>query len=45
MIDHPGVPLRTQASNAGSASVLGASFGPAPPWPTVPWHAWQPARK
>src|SRR5688572_13871506 len=38
----PGVPLRTQAKNASSGSVPGASRRAAPPWPTVPWHAWQP---
>ena len=41
----PGVPLRTQVVKPGSGNVFGASRGAAPPWPTVPWHAWQPTRR
>ena len=43
-IDQPGVPLRTQVSKPASGIVFGASRAAAPPWPTVPWHAWQPTR-
>ena len=41
----PGVPLRTQVVKPASGSVFGASFGAAPPWPTVPWHVKQPTRR
>src|SRR5437016_4641150 len=42
LAENVGMPLaggcRTMAMNAAAAIGFGASFGPTPPWPSVPWQ-------